>query len=258
MEMILVKIKNDICTLTINRPEQYNALNIDVLKELELKLDWILDETSARVVIITGKGEKAFIAGADIHAMNKMNEKDAELFSSYGQKLTLKIEEFKIPIIAAINGFALGGGCEFAMACHIRYASENAIFGQPEVGLGLIAGFGGTQRLPHLVGKGMAMEILLGAKNITADEACRIGLVNKVVSLSELIPTVEKLATSIIRNAPIALTATIKSVNCSSKTNLIQGLDYEQKEFSKLFTSKDTKEGLLAFVEKRSPKYIGK
>jgi len=258
MEMILVEIKNDICTLTVNRPDQYNALNIDVLKEIDLKLNWILNETSVRVVIITGKGDKAFIAGADIHAMNNMDEKEAESFSKYGQKLTLKIEEFKIPIIAAINGFALGGGCEFAMACHIRYASENAIFGQPEVGLGLIAGFGGTQRLPHLVGKGMAMEILLGAKNITADEACRIGLVNKVVSLSELIPTVEKLATSIIRNAPIALTATIKSVNCSSKTNLIQGLDYEQKEFSKLFTSKDTKEGLLAFVEKRSPKYIGK
>ena len=258
MEMILLEIKNDICTLTVNRPDQYNALNIDVLKEIDLKLNWILNETSVRVIIITGKGDKAFIAGADIHAMNNMDEKEAESFSKYGQKLTLKIEEFKIPIIAAINGFALGGGCEFAMACHIRYASENAIFGQPEVGLGLIAGFGGTQRLPHLVGKGMAMEILLGAKNITADEACRIGLVNKVVSLSELIPTVEKLATSIIRNAPIALTATIKSVNCSSKTNLIQGLDYEQKEFSKLFTSKDTKEGLLAFVEKRSPKYIGK
>ena len=257
MEMILVEIKNDICTLTINRPEQYNALNIDVLKELELKLNWILDETSVRVVIITGKGEKAFIAGADIHAMNKMDVKEAESFSNYGQKLTLKIEEFKIPVIAAINGFALGGGCEFAMACHIRYASENAVFGQPEVGLGLIAGFGGTQRLPHLVGKGMAMEILLGARNITADEACRIGLVNKVVSLSELIPKVEKLAISIIKNAPIAIAATINSVNSSSKTNLIQGLACEQKEFSKLFTSNDTKEGLSAFVEKRSPNFTG-
>jgi len=257
MEMIIVKIENDICTLTINRPEQYNALNIDLLRELELKLDWILEETSVRVVIITGKGEKAFIAGADIHAMNKMNEKDAESFSSYGQKLTLKIEEFKIPVIAAINGFALGGGCEFAMACHIRYASENAIFGQPEVGLGLIAGFGGTQRLPHLVGKGMAMEILLGAENITADEACRIGLVNKVVSLRELIPSVEKLATSIIKNAPIAIAATIDSVNSSFEKSMMQGLAYEQKEFSKLFTSKDTKEGLSAFVEKRSPNFTG-
>ena len=257
MDLILVKIEKDICTLTINRPDQYNALNLEVLKELNLKLDWILEETNIRAVIITGVGDKAFIAGADIKAMNKMNEKEAELFSKYGQELTMKMESFKLPIIAAVNGFALGGGCEFAMACHIRYASENAVFGQPEVGLGLIAGFGGTQRLPRLVGKGMAFELLLSGRNINADEALKIGLVNKVVPLKELILTVEKLALSIIKNAPIAIKSTIDSVNVGADLSLKNGLNNEQEEFSKLFNSRDTKEGLLAFLEKRSPKFKG-
>jgi enoyl-CoA hydratase len=258
MDLILKKIENDICTLTINRPEQYNALNIEVLKELDSILNWILEETTVRVVIITGNGEKAFIAGADIHAMGKMDEKEAELFSKYGQDLTRKIEEFKLPVIAAVNGFALGGGCEFAMACHIRYASENAVFGQPEVGLGLIAGFGGTQRLPRLVGKGSAMELLLSGNNINADEAYRIGLVNKVVPIKELIPLTKKLAFSIIKNSNIAVTATINVVNYGVDTDMRNGLAYEQKEFAKLFNSNDTKEGLLAFVEKRSPKFTEK
>jgi enoyl-CoA hydratase len=257
MDLILVKIEKDICTLTINRPDQYNALNLEVLKELNLKLDWILEETNIRAVIITGVGDKAFIAGADIKAMNKMNEKEAESFSKYGQELTLKMEGYKLPIIAAVNGFALGGGCEFAMACHIRYASENAVFGQPEVGLGLIAGFGGTQRLPRLVGKGMAFELLLSGRNINADEALKIGLVNKVVPLKELILTVEKLALSIIKNAPIAIKSTIDSVNVGADLSLKNGLNNEQEEFSKLFNSRDTKEGLLAFMEKRSPKFKG-
>jgi enoyl-CoA hydratase len=190
--------------------------------------------------------------------MSKMDEKEAELFSKYGQDLTRKIEEFKLPIIAAVNGFALGGGCEFAMACHIRYASENAVFGQPEVGLGLIAGFGGTQRLPRLVGKGLAMELLLSGNNINADEAYRIGLVNKVVPIKELILLTEKLAYSILKNATIAVTATINVVNYGVDTDLRNGLAYEQKEFAKLFNSNDTKEGLLAFVEKRSPEFTGK
>ena len=164
----------------------------------------------------------------------------------------------KLAVIAAVNGFALGGGCEFAMPCHIRYASENAIFGQPEVGLGLIAGFGGTQRLPRLVGKGLAMELLLSGNNINADEAYRIGLVNKVVPIKELIPLTEKLEFSILKNATIAVTATNNVVNYGVDTDLRNGLAYEQKEFAKLFNSSDTKEGLLAFVEKRSPKFTGK
>ena len=258
MKYILEKLENKIFTLTINRPDQYNALNQEVLIELDAKLDWILQETDARAVILTGMGDKAFIAGADILEMRKMNVKEAQIFSNYGQNLTAKIEEYKIPIIAAVNGFALGGGCEFAMACHIRQCSQNAIFAQPEVGLGLIAGFGGTQRLPKLVGQGRALEILLGGQNITADRAYSIGLVNKVVPIDELIPSVEKLAHSIIRNAPIALTATIDAVNKGASTHLYEGLITEQEEFSKLFKTADTKEGLSAFVEKRSPEFTGK
>ena len=258
MELILEKLENKICTLTINRPDQYNALNRDVLNELDSKLDWIMEENDCRVIILTGKGDKAFIAGADIQEMQKMNANQAQEFSKIGQELTLKIEKYKIPIIAAVNGFALGGGCEFAMACHIRYASENAVFGQPEVSLGLIAGWGGTQRLPRLVGKGKAMEILLSGQNIKADKAYSMGLVNKVVPMDELIPSVEKLAHSITKNAPIAVTATINAVNKGESTALNEGLLKEQAEFSKQFNTEDTREGLSAFLEKRSPDFIGK
>ena len=257
MSFILNKLENKICTLTINRPDQYNALNRDVLIELDSKLDSIIEATDCRVIILTGKGDKAFIAGADILAMQKMNANQAQEFSKMGQKLTLKIEQSKIPIIAAVNGFALGGGCEFAMACHIRYASENAVFGQPEVSLGLIAGWGGTQRLPQLVGKGNAMEILLSGQNIKADKAYSMGLVNKVVPMYELIPSVEKLAHSIVKNAPIALTATINAVN-EGECSTYEGLLKEQTEFSKQFNTEDTREGLSAFVKKRSPKFLGK
>ena len=258
MSFILEKLENKICTLTINRPDQYNALNRHVLNELDSKLDSIMEENDCRVIILTGKGDKAFIAGADIQAMQKMNANQAQEFSKIGQELTVKIEESKIPIIAAVNGFALGGGCEFAMACHIRYASENAVFGQPEVSLGLIAGWGGTQRLPRLVGKGKAMEILLSGQNIKADKAYSMGLVNKVVPMDELIPSVEKLALSITKNAPISVTATINAVNKGECTTLQEGLLKEQTEFSKQFNTEDTREGLSAFVEKRSPKFLGK
>ena len=257
MKYIIEKLENRICTLTINRPDQYNALNRDVLIELDSKLDLIIEETDCRVIILTGKGDKAFIAGADIQAMQKMNANQAQEFSKIGQELTIKIEEAKIPIIAAVNGFALGGGCEFAMACHVRYASENAVFGQPEVSLGLIAGWGGTQRLPRLVGKGKAMEILLSGQNIKADKAYLMGLVNKVVPMDELIPSVEKLAHSIVKNAPIAITATINAVN-EGECATHEGLLKEQTEFSKQFNTEDTKEGLSAFLEKRSPDFLGK
>lgn len=257
MSFILEKLENKICTLTINRPDQYNALNRHVLNELDSKLDSIMEENDCRVIILTGEGDKAFIAGADIQEMQKMNANQAQEFSKMGQDLTVKIEESRIPIIAAVNGFALGGGCEFAMACHIRYASENAVFGQPEVSLGLIAGWGGTQRLPRLVGKGKAMEILLSGQNIKADKAYSMGLVNKVVPMDELIPSVEKLAHSIVKNAPIAVTATINAVN-EGECTTHKGLLKEQTEFSKQFNTEDTREGLSAFVEKRSPKFLGK
>ena len=258
MSFILENNKNNICTLTVNRPKQYNAINLQVLKELDTKLESIKKKDSCRLVILTGKGDKAFIAGADIQAMQKMNEKEALQFSKMGQDLTIKIEEFNIPIIAAVNGFALGGGCELAMACHMRYASENAVFGQPEVSLGLIAGWGGTQRLPRLVGKGRALEILLSGKNIKAKEAVLIGLINKVVPFEDLIPSVEKIASLIIKNAPLAIKATINAVNNGEFILIKDGLYKEQIEFSGLFNTEDTKEGLSAFVQKRIPRYTGK
>jgi len=258
MTFILKKIENKICTLTVNRPEHYNAVNMDVLTELDAKLDWIIKETDCRAVILTGKGDKAFIAGADIQAMQKMNKNQAKHFSKMGQDLTIKIERYKIPIIAAVNGFALGGGCEFAMACHFRYASDNAVFGQPEVSLGLIAGWGGTQRLSRLVSKGRAFEILLSGKNINAEDAQLMGLVNKILPLEKLMPTAINTATLIVKNAPLAVTATIKSINNVDILSFKEGLLQEQAEFSKLFDTEDTCEGLTAFVEKRKPEYSGK
>ena len=258
MNLVLSKFKNKVCTLTINRPEQYNALDIDVLKELDAQFDAISNQKDCRVVILTGMGDKAFIAGADIKAMSRMDINAARKFSKFGQDLTVKIEEFEIPVIAAVNGYALGGGCEFAMACHIRYASDNAVFGQPEVGLGLIAGFGGTQRLTGLVGKGRALEILLSGNSISANEACSMGLVNKVFPITELIPASEKLAESIAENAPISIRSTIKLVNNRTNTIIQQGLLKEQDEFTDLFITDDTAEGLAAFIEKRKPEFTGK
>ena len=213
---------------------------------------------NCRAVILTGTGDKAFIAGADIKAMSLMNKNDAREFSIFGQNLTVLIEKFNIPIIAAVNGFALGGGCEFAMACHIRYASDNAVFGQPEVDLGLIAGFGGTQRLPRLIGKGRALEILLSGNNVTANEAYTMGLVNKVFSIDELMPAAKKLAVSIANKAPKAICATLKAVDEGKDVSLNEGLVREQQEFSDLFLTKDTTEGLSAFLEKRPPNFTGK
>ena len=258
MNTVISKLDNNVCTLTINRPEQYNALNETVLKDLDKKIECIENEKNCRAVILTGSGEKSFIAGADIKSMNKMGHKSSQRFSKLGQDLTLRIENLHVPVIAAVNGFALGGGCEFAMACHIRYASDNAIFGQPEVGLGLIAGFGGTQRLPRLIGKGRGMEILLSGKNITANEALSMGLVNKVFTLNELMPATKKLALMISKNAPLAVSGTIRAVNEGMEMDCISGLKKEQTEFSDLFNSSDTCEGLSAFIEKRSPIFKGK
>ena len=258
MSIVRSELKNNVYTLTINRPDQYNALNVDVLQLLDEKIKLIEMKKNCRVVILTGMGEKAFIAGADIKAMSNMDPLSAKAFSKLGQDLTRRIENLHVPVIAAVNGFALGGGCEFAMACHIRYASENAIFGQPEVSLGLIAGFGGTQRLPRLIGKGRAMEILLSGKNISSKEALEIGLANKVLPPTELMPAVEKLALIIANNAPLAIESTIKAVNEGMELDLSSGLKKEQTAFMKIFSSSDAYEGLSAFIEKRSPKFMEK
>ena len=258
MSLVTAELKDNVCTLTINRPDQYNALNKDVLNELEKKLQWIENKKTCLAVILTGAGEKAFIAGADIKAMSCMDHNKAQMFSTQGQDLAMRIECLHIPVIAAVNGFALGGGCEFAMACHIRYASDNAIFGQPEVNLGLIAGFGGTQRLPRLIGKGGGMEILLSGQNITANEALSIGLVNKVLPSDKLMPAAIKLALTIAKKAPLAIKGTIRAVNEGMDMDFKSGLNKERSIFANLFDSSDVREGLSAFIEKRSPKFKGK
>ena len=258
MSLIIFELINNVGILTINRPDQYNALNEDVLKELDENIQCIENEKNCLAVILTGAGEKAFIAGADIKAMSQMDKRSAQIFSKLGQDLSLRIERLHVPVIAAVNGYALGGGNEFAMACHIRYASDNAIFGQPEVSLGLIAGFGGTQRLPRLIGKGNAMEILLSGKNITANEALSIGLVNKVFSSAELMPAVIKLALTISKHAPLAIQSTIRTINEGLEMDLSSGLKKEQVAFAELFDSLDTREGLSAFNDKRSPEFKGK
>ena len=258
MSLIIREKKENIYKLLINRPKYYNALNLALLRDLELNLDFISNDSDAKAIIITGSGNKSFIAGADINEMSNMNRIEAENFSDYGQKLTMKIENFNIPIIAAINGYALGGGCEFAMSCHIRYASDNAMFSQPEVGLGLIAGFGGTQRLVQILGKSQALELLITGNSINAKEALDLGLINKISKQDDLISDVEKLCFRISQNAPLAIKATLKSVNHSVDNLFKDSLIEEKKQFSKLFDSYDAQEGMSSFKEKRKPTFKSK
>ena len=252
---IKIQKDNKIGIITVNRPESLNAMNKDVIIEFISRVDELLLDEDIKVIIITGSGEKAFIAGADIKLMQRMSKKDAYKFAILGHKLTNVIENSDKPVIAAVNGFALGGGCEVSLACHIRVASDNAIFAQPEVKIGLLPGWGGTQRLPRIVGKGLAIELIITGRNITAQEAQRIGLVNKVVSKEELINSCLDIANLIIKNSPNAVSNSIKLINLSSGTKLAEGLSKEAKTFSELFETEETTEGLTAFVEKRSPKY---
>ncbi len=252
---IETKIDNDIAIVIVNRPESLNAMNKNIIVEFIDEIEKLISNGDIKVIIITGAGDKAFIAGADIKLMQKMNKADAYEFAKYGHRLTNIIETSSKPVIAAVNGFALGGGCEVALACHIRIASENAVFGQPEVKIGLLPGWGGTQRLPRVVGKGLANELILTGRNIKSQEALDIGLVNKVSSKEELISSCLDIAKLIIKNSPNAISESIKLINLSSGTRLNKGLSVEAKKFSELFETKETKEGLTAFVEKRSPKY---
>ena len=252
---ILITKENGIGIVTVNRPESLNAMNKDVVIEFISKIEGLLSEEDIRVIIITGSGEKAFIAGADIKLMQKMNKSEAYEFANLGHKLANTVENSDKPVIAAVNGFALGGGSEIALACHIRVASDNAVFAQPEVKIGLLPGWGGTQRLPRIVGKGLANELIITGRNVTAQEALEIGLVNRVVSKEELINTCVDIAQLIIKNSPNAISESIKLINLSSGTELKKGLSKEAEEFSELFETEETTEGLTAFVEKRPPKY---
>ena len=216
--------ENGVLTITINRPDKLNALNLETIDELRVVFQEVVyDDDSVKSVILTGAGEKAFVAGADISEIAELNEMNGRKFAESGQEVFSMIEKCHKPVIAAVNGFALGGGCELAMACHIRYASKSAKFGQPEVGLGLIAGFGGTQRLPRLIGKGRGMEILLSGKNITANEALSMGLVNKVFTSNELMPASKKLALMISKNAPLAVYPP-ESITVTSTLSTFKGL----------------------------------
>ena len=252
---IKIAKNNKIGIVTVNRPESLNAMNKDVVIEFISKIEGLLSEGDIRVIIITGSGEKAFIAGADIKLMQKMNKSEAYEFANLGHKLANTIENSDKPVIAAVNGFALGGGSEIALACHIRVASDNAVFAQPEVKIGLLPGWGGTQRLPRIIGKGLANELIITGRNVDAQEALEMGLVNRVVSKEELINTCVDIAQLIIKNSPNAISESIKLINLSSGTELNKGLSREAEEFSELFEREETTEGLTSFVEKRTPKY---
>lgn len=252
---IEISKNNHIGTLTINRPDSLNAMNREVLIEFINGLNKIQSDKEIRVIIITGSGEKAFIAGADIKLMQKMNQEEAFDFANLGQELANLIEKSAKPVIAAVNGYALGGGCEIALACHLRIASDNAIFAQPEVKIGLMPGWGGTQRLPRIIGRGLANEIILTGRNVTAKEALGIGLVNKVVPQEELMNTCFDIANMILKNSPNAIAESIKLIRLAAGTKLKKGLSKEAKSFSQLFETEETAEGLTAFVEKRPPKF---
>jgi enoyl-CoA hydratase len=250
---ITFEVKERIASVTINRPTKLNALNAEVLNELKDVFDKIANDANIGAVIVTGSGEKAFVAGADIAQFLELNAESGKKLSEDGQWVFNFIDLLNKPVIAAVNGYALGGGCELAMACHLRIASENAKFGQPEVNLGLIPGWGGTQRLPRLVGRGKALEMILTGDAIDAQEALRIGLVNKVVPLAELLPTAETIAKKMISKAPFGIRLGIIAANAVCEMSMEQGLALEADLFGSCCDTEDQKEGTKAFLEKRAP-----
>lgn len=250
MENVLIAKEGHVATITINRPKALNALSTAVLTDLNAALDEVTADQDVYALIITGAGEKSFVAGADIAEMKDKSVEEAAEYGKFGNAVFRKIETFRCPVIAAVNGFALGGGCELAMSCDIRVASENAVFGQPEVGLGITPGFGGTQRLARLVGAGIAKEMIYTARNIKAQRAAEIGLVNKVVAAEELSATVMKMAQGIAKNAPIAVAYAKKAINNGLQTDIDAGIAIEVEEFSKCFASEDQTYGMTCFLEK--------
>ena len=257
-ENLLIAIENKIALVTLNRPTKLNALNKDTLAELHAAFSDLEKDDTVQVIILTGSGEKAFVAGADIAEFANFSAQEGTQLAAEGhQKVFDHIENLKKPVIAAVNGFALGGGLELAMACHFRVASDNAKMGLPEVTLGLIPGYGGTQRLPQLVGKGRAMEMIVTATMISAAEAKEYGLVNHVVPQSELIEFCQGLAQKIIKNAPVAISEAINAVNASFDKSK-NGFETEISAFGRLFSTSDFKEGTTAFLDKRKANFIGK
>ena len=253
MSFVNVDLQGAVAVLTIDRPKALNALNPEVLADLKAAFEGI-DQNAVRCVVLTGAGDKSFVAGADIGSMSTMTKAEGEAFGKLGNDIFLMIESFPLPVIAAVNGFALGGGCELAMSCDIRVCSDNAMFGQPEVGLGITPGFGGTQRLPRLVGMGMAKQLLYTARNIDAAEALRIGLVNAVIPQAELLDAALKMAGQIAKNAPIAVRACKKAVNEGMQVSIDKAVEIEEKLFGDCFETHDQVEGMACFLSREKPK----
>ena len=251
MTNVLLEKKGHIAVATINRPKALNALNSQVLEDIDQLVEQVKADDEIRALVITGSGEKAFVAGADIGEMSTLTKAEGEAFGKKGNDVFRKLETLPIPTIAAVNGFALGGGCELSMSCDIRLCADTAVFGQPEAGLGITPGFGGTQRLARLVGPGMAKQLIYTAKNIKADEAYRIGLVNAVYPLDELMPAAEKMAETIAKNAPIAVRACKKAINEGLEVEMDDAVVIEEKLFGSCFKTADQIEGMSAFLEKR-------
>ena len=253
---LLVAVEDGICIITVNRPDKMNALNKGVFNDLDEVINEVYNNPEIRSAIITGAGTKAFVAGADISEFTTLKPEDSTKLSKRGQDVFDKIENCPKPIVAAVNGFALGGGCELALACHFIYASENAKFGQPEVNLGLIPGYGGTQRLTQLVGRNVAMELLMSGNMISAKEAMDYRIVNKVVPQEELVTATKAILGIIHTKAPIAVSKIIECVNNFDHTQ--QGYDFEIKSFGECFATEDMKEGTAAFLEKRKADFKGR
>jgi len=255
--VLLTNLSDGIYTITINRPDKLNALNLEVLRSLNQELDIIYSDNHIKSVIITGAGPKAFVAGADISEFNQMDETQSRQMAKAGQDLFFRIERSPKPIVACVNGFALGGGCELAMSCHFRIASPNAQFGQPEVNLGIIPGYGGTQRLVQLIGKGRALELIMSGNLIDANTALQYGLVNHVVAAEELINKATTILNTIQSKAPIAVAHCIICANAVFDET-INGYEQEVKSFGACFNTSDRVEGTQAFLEKRKPIFTGK
>ena len=255
---LLYEVNDGIAFVTVNRPKVHNALDQLTMSELVTAFESAADDEQVRVVILTGSGEKAFVAGADITEFASLSPVDGREYALAGQDVFNFIEQLGKPVIAAVNGYALGGGCELAMACTLRVASDTAVFGQPEVRLGLIPGYGGSQRLPRLVGKGRALEILLSGEQVSAESALEMGLVNRVVPQSELLSTAETLARTIMANAPLALRYCLEAVHRGMEMTLTEGQFLEANMFGMCFATEDVEEGTEAFLEKRAPKFKGK
>ena len=257
-QTLLFEIRDGIAFVTINRPDKLNALNDQVMLELADAAERIATDAAIKGAILTGSGPKSFVAGADIGDLSRQGPFDGKARAQRGQAVLRRLETCGKPVMAAINGFALGGGCELAMACHLRIASENAKFGQPEVKLGIAPGYGGTQRLPRLVGKGVALQLILTGEMIDAQEAYRIGLVNKVVPAADLLAESEKMMRGILAMGPLAVRLSIEAVDQGLEMTLDEGLLLEANHFGLLAATQDMKEGTTAFLEKRAPKFQGR